>query len=782
MPEKIVRRRQQVVSMTSSSSSGGAGAGGGSAFISSSDSDSDFDDATWPRKKLRVESILPAGFLDPISDRTVEINGAKIVNPAKNCSKEKVVKKERGVTTLALARNCRQFWKAGDYDADCGGAVATSAANDRFSDAFAELLDNALDEVCNGATYVSVDVLENDNNSHKMVVVQDNGGGMTPNKMRQCMSLGYSAKSKMANTIGQYGNGFKTSTMRLGADVIVFSRCRGMYGEKPTQSIGLLSYTFLQNTGKEDIVVPMIDYDRGERTWIKHEKSSAHSWQRNLEIIQQWSPFDNYKDLLRQFDFLEEQGTRIIIYNLWEDDEGSPELDFDTVEHDIQIRGASRDESQIENSELYPSSRHFFTYRHSLRSYAAILYREIPPGFRIVLRGIDIEHHDIIDDMIYPQEMHYKPAVHAASKDPNVSLCIRTFVVFFPISRLFLFDFLASTQMSATGVIGFIKDAKHHIDVQGFNVYHKNRLIKPFWRVWNPAGSDGRGVIGVLEANFVEPAHDKQGFERTTALSRLESRLMTNQKNYWSRNCHLIGYAQRRGPKNCASPEPEASTGGKNKSGRRKNKTTIISDDASAELSPEPGGASLPEPSPISSVKAQMASPRTGRMSFRFETQIVRRPRSIRIASPLKKTSRTETATVPIKINETASTDSKGGEPEAATIIPVTSEDLHKLRQENENLTISLRNALEDLQHQKDENNLLQTQLEEANRKVEQLDREEEMFVSSFAEERRRRDENEATIRKKLQEASETIEALLEKVKKMDAAAAANACRHNHCR
>lgn len=136
--------------------------------------------------------------------------------------------------------------------------------------AFAELLDNALDEVlqllysllslllllcsyclmvwyicltnlqvCNGATYVNVDLLENIKDKNKMVLVQgitisslcvpnfiflwfrfqydwivirgvnnytmtaDNGGGMTPDKMRQCMSLGYSAKSKMANTIGQ---------------------------------------------------------------------------------------------------------------------------------------------------------------------------------------------------------------------------------------------------------------------------------------------------------------------------------------------------------------------------------------------------------------------------------------------------------------------------------------------------------------------------------------------------------------------------------------------------
>lgn len=26
--------------------------------------------------------------------------------------------------------------------------------------------------------------------------------------------------------------------------------------------------------------------------------------------------------------------------------------------------------------------------------------------------------------------------------------------------------------------LGFAKDAKDHIDIQGFNVYHKNRLIK----------------------------------------------------------------------------------------------------------------------------------------------------------------------------------------------------------------------------------------------------------------------------------------------------------------
>lgn len=36
-----------------------------------------------------------------------------------------------------------------------------------------------------------------------MFAFPDDGGGMDPDKMRQCMSLGYSEKSKEANTIGQ---------------------------------------------------------------------------------------------------------------------------------------------------------------------------------------------------------------------------------------------------------------------------------------------------------------------------------------------------------------------------------------------------------------------------------------------------------------------------------------------------------------------------------------------------------------------------------------------------
>ncbi|KAK3154085.1 hypothetical protein QOZ80_2BG0185780 [Eleusine coracana subsp. coracana] len=516
---------------------GNAGSGGREVVIdlSSSDSETESDDPGCGgdgkrrplraagggggrlEKKLRISAAaveVPPGFLDPLPPPPT----TKLLPPPQ---------RERSVT--------RQFWKAGDYDGrPLGNEVVqhsdsgmdhirvhpkflhSNATSHKWAlGALAELLDNSLDEVANGATYVNIDMMENKKDGTRMLLVQDDGGGMNPDKMRHCMSLGYSAKSKLKNTIGQYGNGFKTSTMRLGADVLVFSRSHGTEGTRPTQSIGMLSYTFLRSTSKEDIIVPMIDYER-EQVWKKKVRTTWADWHISLETIIEWSPYSAEAELLQELDSIGEQGTRIIIYNLWEDEEGQLELDFDADANDIQIRGANRDQKRIKMANQYPNSKHFFTYKHSLRSYASILYLRVPHVFRMILRGKEIQHHNIVNDLMLKKQQTYKP----------------TMIDVFP----------KDEQMVADVTIGFVKDAKHHIDIQGFNVYHKNRLIKPFWRVWTTAGCHGRGIIGVLEVNFVEPAHDKQDFERTNCLTRLEARLVRMQRTYWSDNHHQIGY------------------------------------------------------------------------------------------------------------------------------------------------------------------------------------------------------------------------------------------------
>lgn len=55
--------------------------------------------------------------------------------------------------------------------------------------------------------------------------------------------------------VGHYGNGFKSGSMRLGRDAIVFTK-NGV-----TQSVGFLSQTYLEATKAETIVVPIVTWD-----------------------------------------------------------------------------------------------------------------------------------------------------------------------------------------------------------------------------------------------------------------------------------------------------------------------------------------------------------------------------------------------------------------------------------------------------------------------------------------------------------------------------------------
>lgn len=71
-----------------------------------------------------------------------------------------------------------------------------------------------------------------------------------------CFSFGFSEKSVMNGRVpvGLYGNGFKSGSMRLGKDAIVFTK----NGE--TMSVGLLSQTFLEVTKAEHVMVPIVTF------------------------------------------------------------------------------------------------------------------------------------------------------------------------------------------------------------------------------------------------------------------------------------------------------------------------------------------------------------------------------------------------------------------------------------------------------------------------------------------------------------------------------------------
>ncbi|KAL0739510.1 hypothetical protein Bca4012_015720 [Brassica carinata] len=431
---------------------------------------------------------------------------------------------------------CRSFWKAGenfvitkDVTQTAPGMLEHARVHPKFLHsnatshkwafgAIAELVDNAVDEIQNGATFVKIDKIDIVKDNSPALVFQDDGAGMDPDGIRKCMSLGYSSK-KSNTTIGQYGNGFKTSTMRLGADAIVFTR--STRGGKTTQSVGLLSYTFLRRTGQDDVIVPMIDIDISEDGFQPIIYGSSEDWSTNLNILLKWSPFSTEDELLQQFKDIGTHGTKVIIYNLWLNDEGIYELSFDDDDEDIRLRDEGVQDGKRMNSRTLELRSHIsYRVRHSLRAYTSMLYLKKFENFKIILRGVPVVQFNIADEFRYPETIMYKPQA-------------------------------AAIEYAAAEIkVGFIKEAPK-LPVSGFNVYHKNRLIQPFWNV-NGSGSSskGSGVVGVLEANFIEPAHDKQDFERSSLFQRLEGRLKKIVADYWSllplqkpnRHCHVFGY------------------------------------------------------------------------------------------------------------------------------------------------------------------------------------------------------------------------------------------------
>ncbi|XP_075505007.1 protein MICRORCHIDIA 6-like isoform X2 [Primulina tabacum] len=385
-------------------------------------------------------------------------------------------------SSITPAPISRQFWNAGYYDEThnskptCGAGTGYLRIHPKFLHsnatshkwvfgAIAELVDNAVDETRNGATFVVIDKTSNPRDGTPALLIQDDGGGMGPEAIRRCMSFGFSDK-KSKTTIGQYGNGFKTSSMRLGADVVVFSRHKD---RNSTQSVGLLSYTFLMQTRHDRIVVPMVDYQFDTQNGMWNSLHNEQRHENNLSILLQWSPFSTEAELLKQCDDVGPHGTRIIIYNLWRDDQGKMELNFESDPEDICVSVKETDTARV-NSRMALSEQH------------------LANRLRCSLRG----------------------------------------------------------QVVTT--VGFLKEAPN-VNIHGFNVYHKNRLIMPFWHVVSYARSRGRGVVGVLEANFIEPTHNKQEFERTPVFQKLESRLKDMTQEYWDYHCGLVGYEPKKQPR-----------------------------------------------------------------------------------------------------------------------------------------------------------------------------------------------------------------------------------------
>ncbi|KAK2839889.1 hypothetical protein Q5P01_013629 [Channa striata] len=258
--------------------------------------------------------------------------------------------------------------------------------------AIAELIDNAYDpDVSAKQFWIDKTVIKGE----ECLTFMDNGNGLDHETMHKMLSFGYSDKTpiKGVEPIGIYGNGFKSGSMRLGKDVIVFSK------SKTISCVGMLSQTYLEKIMKDE-----------------HKAS--------LQDILRYSPFTTQEELLTELNAIsyplctENTGTRIIIWSLRRTSEETGEFDFETDRYDIRIPSdvyeAMNDSSKLPDrvTSYIPESV------YSLRAYCSILY--LKPRMQVIIRGQKVKTQLIAKSLASIRKDNYKPTFLANKQGVGV--------------------------------------------------------------------------------------------------------------------------------------------------------------------------------------------------------------------------------------------------------------------------------------------------------------------------------------------------------------------------
>ncbi|KAL4232694.1 MORC CW-type zinc finger [Mactra antiquata] len=353
--------------------------------------------------------------------------------------------------------------------------------------AIAEIIDNAYDPDVS-ASEIWID--KRKISKLDCLTFVDNGNGMTYEKLFKMLSFGFCEKVEIGNVkpIGYFGNGFKSGSMRLGLDALVFTR------SLTSTSIGFLSQSYLKAINAEAVVVPIVTWNLNEGYMSKKE---GINFDDNMDAILKYSLFKTMKDLIAELKSLERMktGTNIIIYNLQRDETGKLELDFSSDSQDIRNSETPVIDLTTINRPIYSKSPE---YRRSLREYCSILY--LKPRMKIVLRGVKVKSKLISKSLSQTEKDVYKPTWLEK-----------------PIQLTFGFS-----------------DNKEP-DSYGLMMYHKNRLILAYEKIGcqKQANNHGVGVIGVVEANFLQPIHNKQAFNQTSQYVAFMQNAATKLNDYF---------------------------------------------------------------------------------------------------------------------------------------------------------------------------------------------------------------------------------------------------------
>ncbi|NXN93570.1 MORC2 protein, partial [Rhinopomastus cyanomelas] len=389
-----------------------------------------------------------------------------------------------------------------------------------------------------------------------MLCFLDDGTGMDSNEAASVIQFGKSAKRSPESTqIGQYGNGLKSGSMRIGKDFILFTK------KNNTMTCLLLSRTFHEEEGIDEVIVPLPTWNIQSREPVTE---NMDKFAIETELIYKYSPFKSEQEVMEQFSKIRgEKGTLVIIFNLKLMDNGQPELDVTSDLRDIQMAETPPEGTKPE--------------RRSFRAYAAVLY--IDPRMRIFINGHKVQTKRLSCCLYKPRmykytsnrfktraEQEVKKAEHMAriaeekareAESKARALELRLGGDLMRESRVMLRQVQNSAiaMRREADVKKRIKEAKQRAlkepkemsfifgvnieqrDLDGMFIYNCSRLIKMYEKV-GPQLEGGMacgGVVGVVDVPYLvlEPTHNKQDFADAKEYRHLLKAMGEHLAQYW---------------------------------------------------------------------------------------------------------------------------------------------------------------------------------------------------------------------------------------------------------
>ncbi|PAA85579.1 hypothetical protein BOX15_Mlig032543g1, partial [Macrostomum lignano] len=439
--------------------------------------------------------------------------------------------------------------------------------------AIAELIDNARDA---HATELDIFTAQNaDLRGGYMLCLRDNGCGMDPQETKDIITFGRSAKrSDESSAIGMYGNGLKSGSMRIGNDLILFTK------KEDTMSALFLSRTFHEAESLDEVIVPLPCFRADTRQPLydlAEDPTAAERHQTEMAVIYKYSPFKTEKEFFAQFDKLNSgsSGTLLMIYNLKLLDNGQPELDVTTDPTDVLL--ASPDFDDETDLGVY-SDHDQPPERRSLRHYVSIMY--IDPRMKVYIQNKKVQTRMLLSCLYKPLQYNYASrtfrnraeaeASRSKEETKQADMRVREFESRLrdleqrlgeaPVDtadRIALRkarDALASSKREAQmkKVMAqkkqkALKEPKtltfyfgvnlEQRNMYGMFVYNCSRLIKMYERTGPQldSGQTCRGVVGIVNVPYIllMPTHSKQDFADAKEYRALLRAMSDHLMQYW---------------------------------------------------------------------------------------------------------------------------------------------------------------------------------------------------------------------------------------------------------